>query len=477
MELHGMGFASRAWCGPLVFGLLLLAAAPRDTPSAAPIAAAAGHPSRLHLRATTTRVRDNRTIVETVDVAGTRRLVRRCREDLCTGTWFDGKQLADFGINGTPFPQTGSEVPILITYAAIISTAFAEPDFSGRVEALTSTGDTERFRVAVGDGTPLVAVANARTHELLRIEQTDGSVLGTLSSNHVGDVTLYGDRAYQTVVRVAEPLREPAGPPTTVSGESDVPIVSPTLPIVPCVVDGQRANCLIDTGTTPSGMTLDFAERLKREPHGEMEISALGSYVTGVIDVASLTIGSASIKQLRTVVVPQTRGLNFDIILGSDALAGMRIIFDPARRSVHIGESSARGAGTEIPLHFDGGVPYVTAKLSATSVPQRLVFDTGDNGTFSIPFEAYRANSSLFPPLKNVKTLGLGGSADAIFGQLPSASIGPLTLERADIQAVRGLPEGHIGYALAARCGRLAIDFTQRRIDCFDGEHPATKTP
>jgi len=472
-----MGFASRAWCGPLVLGLVLLAAAPREESPAAPIAVAAGHPSRLHLRATTTRIRDNRTIVETVDVAGTRRLVRRCREDLCTGTWFDGKQLADFGINGTPFPQTGSEVDVLITYAAIISTEFAEPDFAGQVEPLAAAGDTERFRVLVPGGVALIAVANARTHDLLRIEALDGSVLGTLSANRVGDTTLYGDHPYQSVVRVAEPLRGPTGPPTTIAGESDIPIVSPTLPIVPCIVDERHANCLIDTGTTPSGITLDFAERLKREPHGEMEISALGSYVTGVIDIASLSIGSATIKQLRTVVVPQTRGLNFDVILGSDALAGMRIIFDPARHSVHIGESTLHGGGTEIPLQFDGGIPYVSAKLSATSASQRLVFDTGDNGTFSIPFDAYRINQGLFPPLKNVKTYGLGGSADAISGQLPSANIGALTLERADIQAVRGLPEGHVGYALAERCGRLAIDFNQRRIDCFDRERTPPRMP
>jgi len=464
-----MGFASRPWCGPLLIALMLAlagAAPPPASPLAA-IAAAAGHPSHVHLRASNARVRDNRPIDEVLDVQGVRRMVRRCRADLCTGTWFDGTQLSDFGINMTPFPQTSSEVPTLVTYAAIVSTAFAEPDFPGTVTMLPANGTNDRFRVSVTNGTPLVAIADSATHALLRVEAPNGTVVGDFIASHVGNLTLYTDRRYQTVVQISEPLATPSGPLTTLAGESDVPITSPAFPVVPCSVEGVRANCLIDTGMTPSGMTLDFAERLGREPHGEIEMPSLISYVTGIIDVAKITIGSATIDGLRTVVVPQTRGINFDIILGSDALAGMRVILDPEHHSVHIGATSPIATGTGIALHFEGGLPYVDATLSATLGPQRLVLDTGDNGTLSIPFDAYRRDPTLFVKLRDAKTYGLSGSADAIVGQLPSAGIGALTLPRADIQAVRGTTAGHVGYAFAGRCGRLAIDYGQLRMDCL----------
>jgi hypothetical protein len=469
MELHAMGFASRPWCGPLVIALIL-ALAGIAPPAASPltaIAAVAGHPSRVHLRASNSRVRDNRPIDEVLDIEGVHRMVRRCRADLCTGTWFDGSQLSDFGINMTSFPQTSSEVPTLVTYAAIVSTAFAEPDFTGTVTMLPANGTNDRFRVAASNGAPLIAIADSATHALLRVEAPEGTLVADFIASHVGAMTLYTDRRYQTVVQISEPLAAPAGPLTTLAGESDIPIVSPIFPVVPCTVDGVHANCLIDTGMTPSGMTLDFSEKLGREPHGEIDMPALASYVTGVVDVAKITVGSATIAGLRTVVVPQTRGINFDVILGSDALAGMRVILDPEHRSVHIGATSPTATGTGIALHFEGGLPYVDATLSPSLGPQRLVLDTGDNGTLSIPFDAYRKDPTLFAKLRDAKTYGLSGSADAIVGQLPSAGIGALTLEHADIQAVRGTTAGHVGYAFAGRCGRLAIDYRQLRMDCL----------
>ncbi|MFN2461323.1 MAG: retropepsin-like aspartic protease [Candidatus Velthaea sp.] len=462
-----MPFALRAPAGPLAVALLLLAAAPRTAHPPLAIAVAAGHPSRLHLRATASVRRDNRTIEESLDVAGTHRLVRRCTAGLCVGTWFDGAHLSEFGINQTPFPEASSEEPLLRTYAAIASAEFAESDFNGSVQQVSPEAGLERFRVSVPDGTPLIAVADARTHHLVRVEHSDGTTLITFLATLTGSAILYTDRHYESVTRVEEPLREPGGPQTTVSGDSDVPIVSQALPIVPCRLDGFKANCLIDTGTTPSGITLAFAERLNREPHGELEMNALGSYVTGVIDAGQIVVGTATLHSLHLAVVPQTRGLNFDVILGSDALAGMRIALEPARAVVHVSPSSATVNGTAVPLTFERGLPYVDARLGSAAAAHRLLLDTGDNGMLSIPFDAYRNELQLFKPRRNVTAFGLGGSAEAVAGDLPSASIGGLTLERLEIRAVRGQPQGHVGYALAAHCGRLAIDFGQRRIDCL----------
>ncbi|GAC1417305.1 MAG: hypothetical protein NVSMB64_27200 [Candidatus Velthaea sp.] len=462
----GMGCASRVLAGPLGLAMcaVLTGAAPQRTDLSA-IAATSGHAAGLHLRALATRVRDNRTSIDTLDVEGTRRLLRHCFDDLCNGSWFDGSHLTEFGINGTAYPQSPGEDPALRTYAAIVSTEFAEPDFHGSVVPLETDSTGGRYRVRAPEGAALIAVADPISHRLTRIERTDGTLFSRLIAYPAGNALLYDDARYDAATSQAGDIVPPPGPPATIDGTRDVPIVSPLLPIVPCALEGRHANCLIDTGTTPSSMTLAFAEQLGREPRGEIGISALGSYITGVVDAGPVVVGSARIGPLHFAVVHETRGLNFDIILGSDALGAVRLLVDRVKRTVTTAASEpGAGAAAIIPLAFDRGLPYVDAEVGG--VPMRLLFDSGDSGTISIAYATYRLNPALFAVRANIRAYGLGGSMDALAGEVGQASIGPVPLRNAPIQAIRGQFEGHAGYGLAARCGRLTIDFPQRRLDC-----------
>ncbi|GAC1597025.1 MAG: hypothetical protein NVS3B28_28770 [Candidatus Velthaea sp.] len=461
-----MGCASRGVAGPLGLALcaVLTAAGPHSGDLAA-IAAASGHAAGVHLHALATRVRDNRTSVDTLDVEGVRRLSRHCFADLCEGSWFDGHELEEFGINGAPYPQSPGNEPALRTYAAIVSTAFAEPDFRGTVVPIERESKVERFRVIAPQGAPLIAVADPASHRLTRVERADGTLFARLIASPAGRVLLYDEAHYDSVTAAREEIVPPPGPPATIDGAREVPIRSPLLPIVPCILEGRPANCLIDTGTTPSSMTLSFAEVLGREPRGEIHISALGDYTTGVVDAGPVGLGSATIGPLHFAVVHETRGLNFDIILGSDALGAVPLLIDSARHTVTTAPSvSSDAAAGSIPLSFVRGLPYVAARLGSAAMP--LLFDTGDTGVLSIAYDTYRRNPDLFTARGNVRAYGLGGSMDAVSGELPEASIGPLALRNIPIRAIRGQFEGHAGYGLAARCRRLTIDFPQRRLTC-----------
>ncbi|HEV2642046.1 MAG TPA: hypothetical protein VGT98_05045, partial [Candidatus Elarobacter sp.] len=69
--------------------LAAVAAVPAPDPLAA-LAAASGHAATVRFHATGTRVIEGRTVTTTFDQLGSRRLVRRCVDGVCGGTWFDG---------------------------------------------------------------------------------------------------------------------------------------------------------------------------------------------------------------------------------------------------------------------------------------------------------------------------------------------------------------------------------------------------
>ncbi|GAC1659959.1 MAG: hypothetical protein NVS4B13_06580 [Candidatus Elarobacter sp.] len=106
-----------------------IAATPPADPLGA-LAAANGHAATVHLRATGTRIVDGRTIVTTVDQLGAQRLLRRCINEVCGGTWFDGTLEWTYGLNEVVLPEEADEATLTErTLFAIVSYAFAEPAF------------------------------------------------------------------------------------------------------------------------------------------------------------------------------------------------------------------------------------------------------------------------------------------------------------------------------------------------------------
>jgi hypothetical protein len=472
MELHRVVNAARRLAAPVV-ALVLVAAAPAgNAPDpAAGIAAAAGHPALLNLRAETTHTRAGRTATATLYVSAGQRLERECIDDLCGGSWFDGDHYATFGINGTPFPQAADDGRER-TFAAIASTAFGEPSFvaaGGQVVRLPDDGtlDRERYAVRAPRGSELIAIADARSERLLAVDLPDGSPYRALVASALGPPLVYATQAYDRAVATSTPPAPPRGPHLVVSDGPPLALVSPDLPIAPCHVAGLAATCLIDTGTSPSAITLEFAERLGQEPHGQIEIAGLGHYLTGIIATGPLRIGGATLDRLELAVIPRVRGVHFDVILGSDALAGMRLAIDRPHDRLRVEATQTASTGRSIGVTFAAGLPYIDVRLGDRARTQSMLVDTGDTQTLAIGYDEYRADTSLFAVNGNETAIGVGATvATALDGTLAHATIGDQALDAVSISAVRGQHVGHVGYGLAARCGTLIIDLQQSRIEC-----------
>jgi hypothetical protein len=451
--------------------LLLLAAALGTAPGANPaaaIAAAAGHPALKRLRAETISAGET----STLDAGGGARLEKTCAADLCRGSWFDGSRRYTFGINGTPFPEREDDERVARTYAAIVSTAFAEPAFStggGSVAPATCARAGQIcYRVAAAAGAELIAVADARSQRLTEVDLPDETLLTRLRASAGDSVIVYAARAYERVRKTDAAIVAPTLPAVRVGPPRETKTLADSLPIVACELEGKPARCLIDSGTTPSAITLDFAERLGLEPQGEIEISGLAPYLTGVVTAGPLAVGSATFDPLHFAVVPHLRGGGFDVILGSDALAAVRVAFERSREKMQLLTPAANAGEPSFRLDFSGGLPYVDVRLGTQSSSESMLLDTGDTGTLSIGYDQYREDMTLFAVRGSSSAAGLGdASMDALYGILAHAEVGGRSLDSVPISAVRGQHVGHVGYAYTAHCAEFVLELGGERAQCL----------
>lgn len=484
-----MRCAARRFFVPVAAAALAVgldALAPTLPNPAAAVATAAGHSAQRHLRAESTRLVDGQPVSVSLDVAGPARLERECQADLCRGTWFDGAQDFSFGLNAAPLHERDRDERTLRTFAAIASTAFAEPAFlsaGGRVGAAAIAADGRlRYTVTAPRGDELVAVVAARGGQLEAVERPDRSVYAPLVASGDPPARVYAAQAYDRVASVSAPLTEPSGPRANVAGATTLELRPGPLPIVPCRLSGRDAGCLIDTGTTPSAMTLAFAERLGLEPRGTLEISALGTYLTGVVDAGPLELGAATVAAagngpLHWAVIPHVRGPEFDVVIGSDILAGLTLELDPGRRVARLMASGAGLGGPLIEVDFGAGLPIADVRIGEQRSAEPMLVDTGDTGTVSIGYDEFRLDEGLFSGREHALASGAGATTmDALGGELRRLEVGQVRFGDVGIVAVRGQHRGHLGYGFAARCGRFLLDLGARRIAC-GGWPPTSSSP
>jgi Aspartyl protease len=430
-----------------------LAASPPPDPLAA-LAAANGHLALVHVRATGTRVVEGRTVVTTLDQLGTARLLRRCIAGVCGGTWFDGSRRWTFGLNEVVLPEdVDATVLTERTLTAIASYAFAEPAFrtgGGSAERLGA----DRWRVRANDGAVLIATLDPGGRTVARVDAPDGSPVAAYGREaRAGGASFALDRTgpyesgrFDEVAVAAEPLAPPAGVTAVLGPDAPLALAPDPIPIVPCTLGGKSARCLLDSGATPSAMTLSLAEALNLEPHGELEISGLGRFATGFVEAGPLVLGAARFAHARFAVVPPSSAAHFDVVVGSDLLGRVRLVLDRARGTARLVPGGAVASPNAVPLTFRAGSPIVPA----TAGPQvsRALLDTGDQAVLSIGYAAYREGPQ-YPVLSRGQALGIGGGGEDTFVvAIPDVRIGPLALgaTHATVRRTQGL--AHVGIGL-----------------------------
>ena len=429
------------------------AAAPAADPLAV-LAAANGHAATVRFRATGTRVVEGRTVTTTLDLLGAQRLVRRCVAGVCGGTWFDGSREWTFALNDVALPEEvdGSTLTQR-TLAAIASYAFAEPAFrtAGGTVAAAGAG---RWRVRARDGIELIAVVDPATQAVLRIDTAEGRPLAAYGhQTRAGGATFALDRAgpfengpLDTAGVVTDPIGPPAGAAATFAGDAVLGLGSDPIPIVPCSLGGRVVRCLLDSGATPSAMTLGLAETLRLEPHGELEIAGLSRFATGFVEAGPLTLGSARFESVRLAVVPPSRAARFDVVIGSDLLARVRLILD---RKGHTARIVAPGSGSDAPgavrLAFHNGAPIVQAMFGPQGT--RALLDTGDEAVLSIGYAAYRVGPQ-WAVVARGQAIGMAGADDVITVEIPDVRIGPLAIGATRTSVRRTQAIAHVGIGL-----------------------------
>lgn len=459
-----MRFAARLMVFPFAAALAGVSPPPDSLGS---IAEANGHAAAVHLRAAASHTLEGRTVTMTFDQLGRRWLARRCVAEICGGMWFDGDQRWTFSINEVPLPITDDVVPLDRTVAAIASYAFAEPSFAAEGGVVRRAG-ARRWTVTAPHGEPLVAVLDDAL-AVRRIERPDGRLVSRFERDaKAGGATFAMDRGglsfghYDTVTTVAGGLEAPDGAPVRFSGDAGTALdVSAGVPIVPCTLAGRAARCLLDTGTMPSALTLPFAERLGLEPRGEIEVRGFGTLATGIVETGPLALGAATFAHARFAVVPPSPA-PFDVVVGSDLLARVRLDLDRGAGRARMGPA---GAPLEdgIPLEFRNGVPYVAVSVGDRRFPGALL-DTGDASIFSFGYDEYRTGPA-YPVTGRSGSAGLAGVDDVLDVTVPDVTAGPLRIAPARASVRRTQRGAHLGIGMWTRCV-VALDLHAARFAC-----------
>jgi hypothetical protein len=428
----------------------------------AAIAAANGHLAAVHIRATATRRIEGRTVVTTFDQLGTAQLLRRCVAEVCGGVWFDGRRRWTFGLNEVPLPEADDDATrTQRTLAAIESFAFAEPAFSGTGGSVSAAG-TDRWEVRAHDGAPLVAILDRATSALRRVQTPAGETIAAFGGEvRAGGAAFALQRAgpfesgpLDAAAAVTAPLTAPDGAPATFAGDGSVALADSALPIVPCTLNGRSVRCLLDSGATPSAITLPLAERLGLEPRGEIQMQAIGSFVTGFVTAGPLVIGAARFASARFAVVPPTRAASFDVAVGADLLGRVRLVLDGRRREAKVLSPAPEPPANAVPLDLAAGTPSLEVTIGGT--PGRALLDTGDAATLSIGYAAYREGPQ-WPVTGRSAASGVAGTEDALLVDVPDLRVGTHDLGPVSAVVRRTQATPHLGSGVWAK-GEVEVD-------------------
>jgi predicted aspartyl protease len=455
-------------------GLLALSALLASAAAAAPLdplaalAAANGHPAGLHFRATGTRVVGGRTVTTTFEQLGPAQLLERCIAGVCGGTWFDGAREWTFGLNEVALPEAVDESTLTLrTLAAVASYDFTEPAFRTAGGSVTAAGPG-RWRVRARDGLELIAVVDPATQTVSRVETAGGHPFAIYGHpTKAGGATFPLERAGPTeagvlddVAVVAGPLGPPPGTTPAFAAASPLPLAADPVPIVPCSIGGRSARCLLDSGATPSAISLPLAEALNLEPHGELEIAGFSRFATGFVETGPLLLGAARFARARFAVVPPSSAARFDVVVGSDLLGRVRLVLDRRQGTAQVLAPGGSAGASSVSLTFRAGSPIVPAQLGPQGV--RALLDTGDEAVVSFGYALYRVGPA-WPVVARGQASGIAGAEDAFSVDIPEVRVGSVALGTTRALVRRTQAEAHVGVGLWTRFV-LDLDEQSERI-------------
>jgi hypothetical protein len=447
---------------------------------------ASGAPYAHHVVSISHETADGRTFELRSESDGYRLLVRRCRDVVCEGTYFDGERDYDVNINDTALPRSMRDDDDERTLRAIASGAFSSTQFRADGGTIMEMPDTtrngrslRRLAVTANGAGALDVLIDPGTALPVATTSADGkAVFDYRDFRHVDGLTLpfevWRDGAlvdrYESRHVSHDPLRPPQGLVPAFDGAPAALPLQPGrrgrrgLPAIACSIGDVLARCLIDTGNSALGMSLDFAERLDLDPAGEFEVTGVGRYVTGLVGGGVLHVGNVTYPPAKYVVLHDLQEYGYDVVLGADVLANARVLVDYARGTVTFEPSAPSARDATIPVHFENLVPVASVRLGAFDVP--LAIDTGDEASINLSYEYYLEHPGLFSPQETRQVGGIGGTSEQIVGEVASVRIATFDVLRAPIAATRSrqpTADGHIGSGFLAHFA-VVLDYARARL-------------
>ena len=209
---------------------------------------------------------------------------------------------------------------------------------------------------------------------------------------------------------------------------------------------------LLDTGASASAIDESRAGGLPSLGKDEVQ-GTTGSMPVEMVELRGLSLGSLELPALRAtrrdlagLLSPD--GRRVEMILGSDALAGLSVTIEFRRGLLEVSrEPSADTDG--VPMELDNGIPTIPATIGG--VPMTLRIDTGaslfetEDVYVNVPARSWAALQARDPELRPTSELqGTGANGETV--ALPVAEVKGARIGTVDLESVFVIVQPEAGY-------------------------------
>jgi hypothetical protein len=143
----------------------------------------------------------------------------------------------------------------------------------------------------------------------------------------------------------------------------------------------KNVNMILDTGTSPSAISRELADRMKLRGKMESLQTLNGTIQTQSLILPSIQIGPLAANPIRVVVqdlsfMERTLGISLGGIAGLDILSSSSFTINYRSKKIVFGSIAA----SENKVRFETQVPLLTVKMVIEGQPVRLIVDSGTWG-------------------------------------------------------------------------------------------------
>ena len=247
--------------------------------------------------------------------------------------------------------------------------------------------------------------------------------------------------------------------------------------------DGPPLLSLLDTGASASAIDAARARELPSMGTSEV-VGTTGSIQVENVELKGLRLGSLDLPVLRATLrdlggLLSPEGRRVEMILGSDALAGLALTIDFHAGTIEVSRESREDEGEGVPMLLDNGIPTIEATVGGVDLWLRIdtgasLFETKDV-YLNVPARVWDAMRAWSPELEPTSQLqGTGANGEAVplpVAKVQGVRIGPIELASVFVivQPEVGYfsdpgAKGFVGNNFLEKLGRVTLDYGAGRL-------------